>query len=48
LVATNGFDNGASREHYDLGFRVASIIPEPTSVVLTILAGGMLLTRRKR
>ena len=29
------------------GFRVASI-PEPTSVVLTMLAGGMLLIRRKR
>jgi formylglycine-generating enzyme required for sulfatase activity len=29
------------------GFRVASV-PEPTSVVLTIFAGGMMLARRRR
>ena len=30
-----------------IGFRVASV-PEPTSVILTIFASGMMLTRRKR
>ena len=34
-------------ENFDVGFRVA-IVPEPTSVVLTILASGVLVTRRKR
>jgi hypothetical protein len=32
---------------YSLGFRVASV-PEPTSIILTMLASGMLLIRRKR
>jgi len=39
--------NFASDENGDLGFRVASV-PEPTSVVLTVFASGMLLIRRKR
>ncbi|MBJ7285986.1 MAG: PEP-CTERM sorting domain-containing protein, partial [Akkermansiaceae bacterium] len=30
-----------------LGFRVASV-PEPTSLLLTMLASGMMLIRRKR
>ena len=34
-------------EYYDIGFRVASV-PEPTSMVLSVLAGGMMLIRRKR
>ena len=36
-----------SIEYEWLGFRVASV-PEPTSMVLTILASGMMLVRRKR
>ena len=39
--------NGPSLENYFFGFRVASV-PEPSCVVLTILASGMLVTRRKR
>jgi formylglycine-generating enzyme required for sulfatase activity len=30
------------------GFRVASLVPEPTSLLLTMLAGGVMLARRKR
>ena len=36
-----------SVEGYGVGFRVASV-PEPTTVMLTILASGVLVTRRKR
>ena len=36
-----------SLELPQIGFRVASV-PEPTSVVLSIFASGMLLIRRKR
>jgi formylglycine-generating enzyme required for sulfatase activity len=36
-----------SYEFYDFGFRVASV-PEPTSILLTMLAGGVMLARRKR
>jgi sulfatase modifying factor 1 len=36
-----------SYESYGIGFRVASV-PEPSCVVLTILASGVLVTRRKR
>jgi len=34
-------------EELDYGFRVASV-PEPTSIVLTLLASGVMLIRRKR
>jgi hypothetical protein len=34
-------------EYLNIGFRVASV-PEPTSMVLTMLASGMMLIRRKR
>jgi formylglycine-generating enzyme required for sulfatase activity len=34
-------------ENYSIGFRVASV-PEPTSLLLTMLAGGLMLIRRKR
>jgi len=34
-------------ESADVGFRLASI-PEPTSLVITMLAGGVMLIRRKR
>jgi formylglycine-generating enzyme required for sulfatase activity len=39
--------NGPSNEYYFIGFRVASV-PEPTSLVLTMLAGSVMLARRKR
>ena len=39
LVPTN--------EDHSIGFRVASV-PEPTSVLLTMFAGGLMLIRRKR
>lgn len=35
-------------EDQNVGFRVASVIPEPTSFGLTLLTSGMLLLRRKR
>ena len=38
---------GPSIEDGNIGFRVASV-PEPSCMVLTILASGMLVTRRKR
>lgn len=37
-----------SGEGPDFGFRVASAIPEPSSFLLTMLAGGMMLIRRIR
>ena len=39
--------NGPSLEYNTVGFRVASV-PEPSCWGLTILASGMMLTRRKR
>ena len=41
----NDFD--PTDEYGDFGFRVASV-PEPTSLLLTMLAGGVMLARRKR
>ena len=38
---------GPTLENSLLGFRVASV-PEPTSLLLTMLAGGVMLIRRKR
>jgi len=35
-------------EGHDIGFRLASSVPEPTVAVSLILAGGLLLSRRKR
>jgi formylglycine-generating enzyme required for sulfatase activity len=40
-------DNDPTLEGYAAGFRVASV-PEPTSLLLTMLAGGVMLARRKR
>ncbi|MBJ7286141.1 MAG: PEP-CTERM sorting domain-containing protein, partial [Akkermansiaceae bacterium] len=36
-----------SGEDFLVGFRVAAV-PEPTSILLSMLAGGMMLIRRKR
>jgi formylglycine-generating enzyme required for sulfatase activity len=47
-LASSGRSNGGpSFENDFFGFRVASV-PEPTSMVLTMLAGGVMLARRKR
>ena len=43
-----GNGGSASVNSFVLGFRVASVVPEPTSIVLSMLAGGMVLIRRKR
>ena len=42
-----GNGRGPTTEDTDIGFRVASV-PEPTSLLLTMLAGGVMLARRKR
>jgi sulfatase modifying factor 1 len=42
-----GGADGPAFEFKDNGFRVASV-PEPTSIVLSMFAGGMMLIRRKR
>ena len=47
LASSFRFDVDPSYEDFYVGFRVASV-PEPSCVVLTILASGMLVTRRKR
>ena len=47
-LASSGRDlYDPSGEYSLIGFRVASV-PEPSCVVLTIFASGMLVTRRKR
>ncbi|MCX6867625.1 MAG: SUMF1/EgtB/PvdO family nonheme iron enzyme [Verrucomicrobia bacterium] len=49
LASSSSFGFDPFLEYAFIGFRVASVpIPEPTSVVLTMLASGMMLTRRKR
>ena len=47
LRASTRNNNVPSSELNFLGFRVASV-PEPTSLLLTMLAGGVMLARRKR
>jgi len=44
-LSRNNYD--PALEYYFLGFRVASV-PEPTSILLSMFAGGMMLIRRKR
>jgi formylglycine-generating enzyme required for sulfatase activity len=53
----NGFDSGSSSNSSDInpsfelsfiGFRLTSAVPEPSSLVLTMLASGVMLLRRKR
>ena len=48
LAASYRNSLGPSVMNNSVGFRVASAIPEPTPGVLAILAGGMMLIRRKR
>ncbi|MBJ7285680.1 MAG: PEP-CTERM sorting domain-containing protein, partial [Akkermansiaceae bacterium] len=49
LRSSSRFDGlgGPTGESFSIGFRVAAV-PEPTSMVLSMLAGGMMLIRRKR
>jgi formylglycine-generating enzyme required for sulfatase activity len=47
LRASNRSNSDPSNEYSVVGFRVASV-PEPTSLLLTMLAGGVMLARRKR
>ena len=47
LASSGRYDLDPSFEFYNVGFRVASV-PEPSCVVLTILASGLLVTCRKR
>jgi hypothetical protein len=47
LLSSNGYSGGPEADYLLIGFRVASI-PEPTSMLLTMFAGGMMLIRRKR
>jgi formylglycine-generating enzyme required for sulfatase activity len=47
LRSSNRFSDVPTIENYSIGFRVASV-PEPTSLLLTMLAGGVMLIRRKR
>jgi formylglycine-generating enzyme required for sulfatase activity len=41
-------DHPLEYEYFDAGFRLASAVPEPSSLVLTMLASGVMLLRRKR
>ena len=47
LRSSNRSSSGPAVEISIIGFRVASV-PEPTSILLSMLAGGMMLIRRKR
>jgi formylglycine-generating enzyme required for sulfatase activity len=47
LRSSNRFYNDPTFEYNYFGFRVASV-PEPTSILLSMFAGGMMLIRRKR
>ena len=47
LRASFRTNSDPSTEAIGIGFRVASV-PEPTSLLLTMLAGGVMLARRKR
>jgi formylglycine-generating enzyme required for sulfatase activity len=47
LSSNRGFDNRPANSESSVGFRVASV-PEPSGLVLTILAGSVMLGRRKR
>ena len=53
LISSDRFFYAPSVEGSILGFRLASVegftsVPEPSSLVLTMLASGVMLLRRKR
>lgn len=47
LPASGRNGQGPTNEHFDVGFRVASV-PEPSAYLLTVLSVSVLLTRRRR
>lgn len=47
LRSTSSSTVSSSYEDFTVGFRVATV-PEPTSLVLTLVAGSMMLVRRRR
>ena len=47
LPASDRHDNTPSNENNDVGFRVASV-PEPSALLLTMIAASVSLTRRRR
>lgn len=47
LFATSG-PGGSLGENFGTGFRVVSIVPEPSAFLLTLLSASVLLTRRRR
>ncbi len=47
LRSSGRLNDVPTNENYNIGFRVASV-PEPTSILLSMFAGGMMLIRRKR
>ena len=47
LRSSSNYGIDPTSEQANVGFRVASV-PEPTSLLLTMLAGGVMLARRKR
>jgi sulfatase modifying factor 1 len=46
--ATTYFDSGSDNTNVDVGFRIATSVPEPGSVALILAAGSVFLLRRKR
>jgi formylglycine-generating enzyme required for sulfatase activity len=46
LLSSGDYGFGKSREEANIGFRLAAV-PEPSSLVLTMLASGVMLIRRK-
>lgn len=47
MASTNRVNFDSTLESSNVGFRLAGV-PEPTSIALSMLAGGMMLIRRKR
>ena len=47
LASSSRSRSDPSFEFYGIGFRLASV-PEPSAMVLTMLASGVMLMRRKR
>jgi sulfatase modifying factor 1 len=48
LRSSSPIEDVPTVEDVYFGFRVASAVPEPSGIVLTMLAIGMMLVRRKR
>lgn len=48
LRSSSPIEDVPTVEDVYFGFRVASAVPEPSGIVLTMLASGMMLVRRKR